>query len=324
MDSDYIPSRNTGLDLVRVTETTALAAGRWVGSGDYDSAHRAATRAMRAALNTLDMNGRIVVGEENRLGEDLHLCNNEIVGNGNGPEVDLVVDPIDGTSLLTKGMAGAVSFVAVSPRDTMWCPVPGVYMDKIVVDKGAASALVPECLDAPAAWTLALVARAKEKAIHDVTVIVLNRPRNQDLIEEIRTAGARVLLQEEGDSEGAMVAAISSSSVDMLMGIGGAPQGVMAACLAKATDGAMLGRLAPQSDDERQAVEAAGLDTSRILTEQDLVKGDEIFIAASGITPTRLLKEITYHKDRADVHSLLIRSETRTRRFILAEHYIRS
>ncbi len=323
MENEYHPSRNIGLDLVRVTETTALAAGRWVGSGDYNAAHRAATRAMHTALNTLEMNGRIVVGEENRLGEDLHLCKGEMVGNGRGPEVDLVVDPIDGTKLLVKGMPGAVSFVAVAPRDTMWSPVPAIYMDKIIVDKGAASALVPECLDAPAAWTLALVARAKEKAIHDVTVVVLNRPRNQDLIEEIRTAGARVLLQEEGDSEGALVAAVTHTSVDMLMGIGGAAQGLMSACIAKATDGAMLGRLAAQSEEERLAVEAADLDADRILTESDLVAGDEIFLAVSGITQTRLLKELQFFSDRAVVHSLLIRSETRTRRFILAEHFMR-
>ncbi len=322
MANEQHPSRNIGLDLVRVTETTALAAGRWAGSGNYESAHRAATRAMREALDTLEMDGRIVVGEENRLGEDLHLCKGEMVGNGRGPAVDLVVDPIDGTKLLVKGMPGAVSFVAVAPRNTLWSPVPAIYMDKIIVDKGAASALVPECLDAPAAWTLALVARAKGKAIHDVTVVVLNRPRNKYLIEEIRAAGARVLLQEEGDSEGALVAAVTNTSVDMLMGIGGAAQGLMAACITKATDGAMLGRVAPQSEAERQAVEAAGIDLKRIFTEKDLVAGDEIFLAVSGITQTRLLDELQFFSDRAVVHSLLIRSETRTRRFILAEHFL--
>lgn len=317
------PPRNIGLDLVRVTETAALAAGRWIGSGDYESAHRAATRAMRAALNTLDMNGRIVVGEENRLGEDLHLCSGESVGTGEGPDVDVVVDPIDGTRLLISGQPGAISIVAIAPRDTMWSPVPAAYMNKLVVDREAASAIVPECLDAPAAWTLALVARVKKKAVHDLSVIVLDRPRNQDLIEEIRAAGARVILRQEGDAEGALVAATHGTGVDMLMGVGGVSQGVIAACIAKASGGTMLARLAPQSEEERNAIKAANLDENRVMNCDDMIQGRGIFFAATGVTNSSLLQAMQFHSGYAFTQSLLIRSETGTRRFIEAEHYAR-
>ncbi len=317
-------SRNIGLDVVRVTETAALAAGRWVGSGDYLSAHRAATRAMRAALDTLDMNGRIVIGEENRLVEEgRYLCGGERVGSGHGPEVDLIVDPIDGTKMLIQGQPGAVSVVGVAPRDTLVSLVPAEYMNKLVVDKQAAKAIVPECLDAPAGWTLALIARVKQKAVRDLSVIVLDRPRNADLIEEIRSAGSRVLLRQDGDAEGAVIAASDGTGVDALMGIGGTAQGVMAALVVKALGGALLAKLAPQSDAERELVQAADLDEGKIYTCGDLVKTNQIFFAATGITNTRLLRAMQFHSEYAATHSLLIRSETGTRRYIQAEHYAR-
>lgn len=317
-------SRNIGLDLVRVTETAALAAGRWIGSGDYNAAHRAATRAMRAALNTLEMDGRIAIGEENRLGdEEISLSHGERVGTGNGPEVDIVLDPIDGTRLLIQGQPGAVSIVGITPHDTIWPSDPASYMNKIVADRKGAKVLVPECLNAPAAWTLALVARNKKVAVHDLTVIVLDRPRNQDLVEEIRTAGARVLLRSEGDAEGALVAATANSGVDMLMGIGGAPQGVLAATAVRATGGAMLVQLAPQSDEERLLIQDAGLDPKKVMTCEDMVKTDQIFFAVTAITNTRMLRGMQYHSTHATTHSLLIRAETGTRRFIRAEHSAR-
>ncbi len=317
-------SRNIGLDLVRVTETAALAAGRWIGSGDYHAAHRAATRAMRAALNTLEMDGRIAIGEENRLGdEEISLSHGEKVGTGNGPEVDIVLDPIDGTRLLIQGQPGAVSIVGITPHDTIWPSDPASYMNKIVVDRKGAKVLVPECLNAPAAWTLALVARNKKVAVHDLTVIVLDRPRNQDLIEEIRTAGARVLLRSEGDAEGALVAATANSGVDMLMGIGGAPQGVLAATAVRATGGAMLVQLAPQSDEEKLLIQDAGLDPKKVMRCEDMVKTDQIFFAVTAITNTRMLRGMQYHSTHATTHSLLIRAETGTRRFIRAEHSAR-
>lgn len=316
--------RNIGLDLVRVTETAALAAGRWIGSGDYQAAHRTATRAMRAALDTLDMDGRIVIGEENRLSEDeASLAHGEKVGSGDGPEVDVIVDPIDGTRLLIRGQPGAISIVAVAPRGALLACEPARYMNKLVVDRKAAKALVPECLNAPAAWTLALVARVKRKAVHDLTVIVLDRPRNQDLIEEIRSAGARVLLRVEADAEGALLAATGRAGVDMLMGIGGAAQGVLAACAVRATGGAMLAQLAPQSEAEHQAILERGLDLSRVLTAQDMVRSPRIFFAATAITNTRLLQAMQFQSQYAITHSLLIRAETGTRRFIRAEHHAR-
>ncbi|MBK8900731.1 MAG: class II fructose-bisphosphatase [Anaerolineaceae bacterium] len=315
-------SRNIGLDLVRVTETTALAAGHWVGSGDYANAHRAATRAMTDALNSLEMNGRIVIGEEGRLGESSPLCTGQTVGSGRGPEVDVVVDPIDGTNLLIRGKPGAISVVGIAPRGALWSPAPAVYMDKIVVDRKAATALVPQCMDAPAAWTLALIARQKKKSVRDLSVIVLDRPRNQHLIDEIRQSGARVLLRDEGDAEGALIAATADTDVDVLMGIGGASQGVLAACAVKASGGAMLARLRPQNAVERENIQRAGLDESRIMTCKELVTSNQIFFAATSITDSALLRAMQFWGSYASTHSLLIRSETGTRRFIHAEHGI--
>lgn len=314
------PSRNIGLDLIRVTETAALAAGRWVGSGDFLSAHRAATRAMAAALNTLDMDGRIVLGEEGRLGANVLLHTGAKVGTGNGPAVDVIVDPVDGTDLLVKGIPGAISLVCIAPRDSVWSPQSAGYMEKIVVDSEAAHVLVPECLDAPAAWTLALIARAKNKAVRDLSVTVLDRPRHVDLIDEIRQAGAKVLLRKEADAEGALTAVTHGTGVDVLMGTGGASQGVIAACVTKALGGGMLARLAPQSDEEQAAIEAEGLDPKAIFTQDDIAKSDQLFFAATGITNSVLLREMQFFSNYARTHSLLIRSETGTRRFIEAEH----
>lgn len=317
------PSRNIGLDLIRVTETAALAAGRWIGSGNFMNAHRAATRAVAAALNTLDMDGRVVLGEESRMGDAAPLRTNSFVGTGNGPEVDVIVDPIDGTDLLIKGIPGAISLVCVAPRNTIWAPKTARYMEKIVVDATAAHVLVPECLDAPVAWTLALIARAKNKAVEDLMVTVLNRERHNDLIDEIRTAGARVRLRTEGDAEGALTAVTLDSGVDMLMGTGGAAQGVIAACAAKALNGGMLARLAPQSKEEKAQIAAEGLNVDQIYTQHDFAKSDQIFFAATGITDSYLLTQMEYFSNYARTHSLLIRSETGTRRFIVAEHGMR-
>ena len=315
--------RNFGLDLVRVTEATALAAGRWVGSGNNEAAHRSATIAMKAALDTLDINGRIVLGEDSPLGDDSPLCSHQQVGTGDGPDVDVIVDPIDGTKLLIRGHPGAVSVMGVAPHGTMWSPVSAVYMDKIVVDRAAADALVPECMDAPAAWTLALIARVKKKAVQDLTVTVLDRPRHEDLIQEIRATGARILLRQEGDAEGALVAAVPGTGVDVLMGIGGAAQGVIAACAVKALGGKMLARLAPQSEQEKSDILAAGLDPKSILTSDEIIRSDKIFISVTGITDSKLLDAIGFHGMFAETHSLLLRADTGTRRFIHAEHAAR-
>jgi len=316
---DY-PSRNIGLDLVRVTEATALTAARWIGSGDREGLHWAATEAMARALNLVDIDGCISIGEEGRLGEHSPLDTGQKVGTGQGPEVDVVVDPIDGTELVVKGGLRAISVVSVAPRGSMWSPQPAVYMDKIVVDREAADALAPACMAAPVAWTLALIARAKGKEVRDLQIIVLDRPRHQDLIDEIRLSGARVLLRDHGDTSGALVAATPGSNVDALMGIGGVPEGVTAACAVRALGGAMLGRLAPQSQAEYDAIIAAGLNTQRVLTCKELVTSQKVFFAATGVTTGVQLAGVEFRGQIAKTHSLVIRGETGTRRAIFTEY----
>lgn len=318
MEEDF--SRNFGLDLVRVTEAAALNAGRWMGLGKKVEADHAATQAMFHSLNTLNIEGYIAIGEEGKLGIRTPLDSGEMVGTGDGPKMDVIVDPIDGTSLLAKGHPDSISVAAVAPRGTLWAPFPSVYMEKIVVNHEVADYLVTECLDAPAAWTLALVARAKEKAVRDLVVFVLDRPRHQNLIEEIRIAGARVLLQTEGDIAGALRAATDLSDVDILMGIGGVAEGVIAACAVKCLGGAMLGRLAPQSDIERAAIDKISLDVDKILTCDEIVKGDEVFFSATSITDSLILSGVRYQRDRARTQSIVLRYKTRTRRTIITEH----
>lgn len=316
------PPRNLGLDLVRVTEAAALCAGRWMGRGRQSEPNQQAAEAMYEALNTLDMDGHIVVGEEERLGTHSPLDTGKQVGTGHGPQMDVVVDPIEGRNLLARGHPDAIAVAGVAPRGSMWAPTPAVYMDKIVVDRQVAEALAPECMDAPAAWTLALVARVKHKAVRDLVVFVLNRPRHHDLIEEIRSAGARVMLRSDGDISGALMAASPRANVDVLMGIGGVSEGVISACAVKALRGGMLGRLAPQSDKERNAIRRAGLNADRILTCHELVSSDEIFFAATGITTGSLLAGVRYRGSEAETESLVLRSETGTRRIIHAEHLV--
>ncbi len=316
-----LPPRNLGLDLVRATEAAALAAGRWMGLGKRAEADREAGAAMLRALQTLNLDGRLVLGEEGRR-DDVLFRTGQQVGSGNGPLMDVVADPIDGRNLLAQGRPGAIAVAAVAPRGSMWSPAPAVYMEKIVVDRDIAPHLVPECMGAPAAWTLALVARAKGKQVRDLVVFVLERERHGALIEEIRAAGARVMLSSDGDIAGAIMAASRTARVDLMMGIGGAAEGLIAACAVKALGGAMLARLAPQSDAERAAVAAAGLDTRRVLSEDALVAGNQIFFAATGITDGPLLEGARYAAGRAETESLILRAETGTRRRIHAEHLL--
>jgi fructose-1,6-bisphosphatase II len=314
--------RNSGLDLVRATEAAALSAGRWMGFGQRDEADHHAILAMHEALNMLNIDGRIVIGEEGKLGESSVLASGQKVGSGQGPAVDVVVDPIDGRNLLAQGKPGAISVAAIAPRGSMWSPRPAIYMEKIVVSRQAAQVLVPECMNAPVAWTLALVARAKHKEVRDLIVFVLDRPRHHDLIEEIRVAGARIMLRSDGDIAGAIMSAAPEGLVDMLIGVGGVAEGVIAACAIKAMGGAILGRLAPQSDEERAALAEAGLDTRRILTSDELITSRQIFFAATGITDGALLSGVKYQSNRAATQSMILRCETGTRRFIEAEHLI--
>lgn len=314
--------RNLGLDLVRTTEAAALRAGRWMGLGKRDEADHDASEAMFHALDSLDMDGYVVVGEEGKLGQPSPLQSGQHVGTGHGPPMDVVVDPIDGRNLLAKGKPGAIAVAAVSPRGSMWSPTPAVYMEKIVVDRRAAHDLVPECMDAPVAWTLALLARVTNRAVRDLIVFVLERARHTHIIEEIRTAGARVMLRSDGDIAGALMAASVGGGADILMGVGGVSEGVIAACAVKAMGGAMLGRLAPQSATERAEVAAAGLDTRRILTCDELITSDQIFFAATGITDGPLLRGVHYEGNCAQTESIILRCESHTRRTIYADHWV--
>jgi fructose-1,6-bisphosphatase II len=317
--SNTVPFRNIGLELVRVTENTAQAASRWIGSGNRTAAHLAAHKAMYDTLCQTGIDGHIAIGEEKRVEGQALLCGGSIIGGYDHAEVDLAVDPIDGTGLLIKGRPGAMSVMGIAPRGAMWSPLPARYMDKIVVDRQAAAALVPECMDAPPAWTLALVARVKLKEVRDLTVVVLSRTRHEELIEEIRATGARILLREEGDVAGALMAAMAGTNVDLLMGIGGASQGVLTACAVKSLGGAMLARLTPQTAEERDFVAAAGLDTHKILTADDLVTSNEVFFSATGITDSGILDGARVRSGFIDLHSMLVRGETGTRRFMHAE-----
>lgn len=318
-----IHRRNLGLDLTRVTECAAIAAGRHMGFGDRDEPDRQATNAMRRELDLLPIDGRIALGEHRDLGVSYALRAGDAVGTGDGEALDLVADPVDGRNLLARGLPGSVSAVAAAPRGSIWAPRAATYMEKLVVDRYAAEAIVPECLDAPAAWTLSLLARVKDKSVRDLVIFVLDRPRHATLIEEIRTAGARVMLQPEGDLAGALLAASSRHpGIDALMDIGGIPEGVIAACGVRALGGAMLGRLAPQSAEEQRAIKKAGLDETAILSERDLVTSEDVYFAVTGVTDGPILTGVHYRGDRAETHSMLLRASTRTRRTIHAEHVL--
>lgn len=311
-----------GLDLVRCTETAALAAGRWLGLASPDEADQAATSALLRVFDSVGLDGRIVIGEEGRLGSRATITSGQPMGNGSGPAADIVLDPIDGRTLLALGHPDAISVIGAAPRGSMWCPLPAVYMEKIVVDAQVAEALVPECLDAPAAWTLALVARAKKKPVRDLVVFVLARFRHAELVREIRAAGARVLERFDGDIAGALMAASGQKGVDVMMGVGGIPEGIIGACAVKALGGAMLGRLAPQSEAEEAAVRAAGLDTRHILTQDEIVTGQSTLFVATGITDGAVLNGVQYEGQRARSNSLILRGEGRTRRLVFSEHLL--
>ncbi len=317
-----LSARNVGFDLVRATEAAALSAGRWMGMGKRDEADLAATAAMFEALSVLEIDGTVIIGEEGRRGQSSPLDTGCKVGTGSDVAVDVVVDPVDGCNLLAQGQTGAISVAAMAPHGSICSLSPAVYLEKIVVGREVAPSLVPECMDAPAAWVLALVARRQKKEVRDLVVFVLDRPRHAHLFEEIRSAGARVMLRADGDISGALLAASAGSGVDLLLGVGGAPEGVIAACAVRALGGTMLTRPAPQSDHEREALQAAGLDTHRIYQLDELVTGDEIFFAATGITDGPLLEGVRYAAGRAETESLILRAETGTRRRLRSEHLL--
>jgi fructose-1,6-bisphosphatase II len=313
------PQRNLALELVRVTEAAALAAARWVGRGQKEAGDQAAVEAMRLVLATTEMNGIVIIGEGAKDHAPM-LYNGEAVGNGRGPRVDVAVDPVEGTNLLARGAPDAIAVVGVAPHGTMWAPGDAFYMKKLVVGRAVAPAIRPEHLEAPVREVLALIAAAKDKHISELTVFVLDKIRHQHLIADIRGAGARVMLRTDGDVAGALLAARPDSGVDALMGIGGTPEGVIAACAVRALGGAMLAQLAPQLPYEADAVRAAGLDTERVLTESELVSSDDVFFAATGITDGVLLQGVRYNADGPTTQSLVMRGKTGTVRSVFAEH----
>ncbi len=317
------PPHHPGLGLVRVTEAAALAAGRWMGLADAAGADHGAQDAMAVAMNLLPLKGRIISGEEGRLHEHSPLDSNNLVGTGEGPSMDVELNAIDGANMVSEGMPGAISVAALSPEGTMWRPGPAIYLEKLVVDRDVAAELGPEALDAPPAWTLALIARQKGKDIRDLVVFVLKRQRHIRLVEKIRRAGARVFLREGGDVAGSLMAGYEGGEVDVLMGTGGAAEGLASACALKVMGGQILARINPQSEEEKQACRDAGMDLNRILTADDMVHGDSVYFSATGITDSVVLDGVHYRGDVVQTHTLALRSETGTRRMIKTEHRLR-
>jgi fructose-1,6-bisphosphatase II len=312
------PDRNLAMELVRVTEAAAMAAGRWVGRGDKIGADQAAVDAMRSLIGTVSMRGVVVIGEGEK-DEAPMLYNGEEVGDGHGPDCDVAVDPIDGTTLAGKGMNNAVSVMAVSERGTMYDPSAVFYMEKLVT--GAAAADVVD-FAAPIADNIAAVAKAKGGSTEDVTVVILDRPRHADLVNEVREAGARIKFISDGDVAGAIMAAREGTGVDLLLGIGGTPEGIITACAMKCLGGVIQGRLWPRNDEERARALDAGHNLSRVLSTDDLVHSDNVFFVATGITDGELLQGVRYRSGGASTHSLVMRSKSGTIREVLSEHQL--
>jgi fructose-1,6-bisphosphatase II len=311
------PDRNLALELVRTTEAAALAAARLIGMGDKIAADQAAVDAMRLVLDTVSMRGVVVIGEGEK-DEAPMLFNGEQIGDGSGPEIDIAVDPLEGTTLTAKGMPSALSVIALSPKGTMFDPGPCVYMSKLAGGDDIADLLD---LDRPLSQTLGLVAERRKVDIRDVMVVVLDRPRHDDGIREIREAGARVRLISDGDVSAALLASTDDTPVDLLWGVGGTPEGVISAAALKCIGGAMVGKLWPRDDAERQAALDAGYDLDKQLTQDDLVAGDDCFFSATGVTDGDVLQGVRYVGSRAaTTESLVMRSRTGTVRRILARH----
>ncbi|MFC7501350.1 class II fructose-bisphosphatase [Nocardioides sp. CPCC 206347] len=314
------PDRNLALELVRVTEAAAMAAGRWVGRGDKNGADGVAVQAMRVMISTIGMNGTVVIGEGEKDNAPM-LYNGEQVGDGTGPECDVAVDPIDGTTLTAKGMANSIAVLAVSPRGTMYDPSAVFYMEKLVTGPEAADVVD---IRYPVAENIHQVAKAKGSNPSDVTVVLLDRPRHDQLVEDIRATGARIKFISDGDVAGAIMAARADTGIDLMLGIGGTPEGIIAACAMKALGGTIQGRLWPTDDEERQRAIDAGhnLDPDFILTTDTLVTGDDCFFVATGITDGELVRGVRYRAGGATTQSLVMRSRSGTIRTITSEHQL--
>ena len=310
------PDRNLAMELVRVTEAAALAAARWMGRGDKEAADQAAVDAMRVMLDTVSMDGIVVIGEGEKDNAPM-LYNGEEIGNGQPPVVDIAVDPIDGTTLTSKGMNGALAVVALSSRGTMFDPGPCVYMEKIAAGEEAADVLD---IEAPISENLTRISKVKKTAVEDLTVMILDRPRHDQIVKEVREAGARIKFISDGDVAGAISAAREGTGVDVLIGIGGTPEGVIAAAAIKCLGGVILGRLWPRNEDERDRAVQAGYDLERVLTTDDLVASDDVFFAATGVTNGDLINGVRYRGDSAITQSIVMRSRSGTVRVIDALH----
>ena len=310
------PDRNLALELVRVTEAAAMAASRKMGYGDKELIDQAAVDAMRAVLGSITMDGVVVIGEGEKDNAPM-LYNGEELGSGADPQVDIAVDPVDGTTLTAKAMPNAISVVAMSERGTMFDPGPCVYMEKLAVGSEAAGVVD---FEAPLTDNLRAVAKAKGASVKDLTVCILDRPRHEQLVREIREAGARIKFITDGDVAGAIMAAREGTGVDLLVGTGGTPEAVIAACALKCMDGAFFGRLYPRDEGERRAALDAGYDLDRVLTIDDLVRGDNVFFAATGVTDGELLRGVRFDRHGALTQSLSMRSKSGTVRLIDARH----
>lgn len=318
MDHSYDPTRNLALELARVTEAAALSAGRFMGRGDKEAADQAAVNAMRIVLQTVDMNGVIVIGEGEKDNAPM-LYNGEQVGNGSGPDVDVAVDPIDGTRPLAFGRSNSLATVAIAPRGSMFNPGPFVYMNKLAVGPEAKGVIN---IERPITENLKAIAKAKHKDVEDLTTIILDRPRHDAMIAEIRKAGARIRLIPDGDVAAALMTAWPDSGVDVLFGVGGTPEGVIAACALRAMGGEIQGKLYARDEDEKRRGQEAGYDFDKVLTMDDLVSSEDVFFAATGITDGELLTGVRYLGDGATTDSLVVRGLTGTVRQISATHRI--
>ena len=311
------PDRNLALELVRATEAAAMAAARFMGRGDKEKVDQAAVDAMRPVLGSVAMDGVVVIGEGEK-DEAPMLFNGERVGSGVPPAVDVAVDPVDGTTLTAKALPDALAVLALSERGTMFDPGPCVYMEKLAVAEDLRDVVD---FDAPVADNLTRIAKARDKKTTDVTVAILDRPRHRDLVAEVLATGARIKFMLDGDVAGAILAADDESSVDLLIGVGGTPEGVIAACALKCLDGALFGRLYPRDEAERTAALEQGYDLDQILTIHDLVSGEDVFFAATGVTDGELLRGVRYGPRRVRTQSLSMRSRSGAVRVIDGRHH---
>jgi fructose-1,6-bisphosphatase II len=310
------PDRNLALELVRVTEAAAMGASRWIGRGDKNAADQAAVDLMRLMVGTVSMRGVVVIGEGEK-DEAPMLYNGEEVGDGSGPECDVAVDPLEGTRLTALGMPNAISVIAVAERGSMFFPGAALYMDKIAVGPEAGDVVD---IEAPPAENVRRVAKAKGMGVDEVTVVVLERDRHDDLIRELRESGARVNLIRDGDVAPAIAAAQAFTGVDLLMGIGGTPEGVISAAAIKCLGGTLQGKLWPRNDEERATLDATGYDVGAVLTHDDLVKGEDVFVAATGVTSGALLRGVRVSGAGVETESIVMRSRSGTVRRVAAYH----